>query len=515
MRNMRLVLVLIVALGIIVVGGVMIPVLLNVMSPVATVVASEAGIAKAAAPLPAAVENVDRLSEAFREAAKAVGPSVVAITTTQTVTGSAGPFSDFGDDFWQRFFGAPNEGQGQGKGKGRNAPRAPQRKFERQGLGSGVIVDADGYILTNNHVVEGAQEISVHLTDGREFKAKVIGTDPPTDIAVVKIKAEKLPVAQLGESEKMQVGDWVIAIGAPFGLENTVTAGIISATGRAGVGIADYESFIQTDAAINPGNSGGPLVNMRGQVIGVNTAIASRSGGYMGIGFAVPSDLAREVMKRIREFGHVTRGWLGVGIQRLTPEMAESMKIKAEEGVLISQVFEAGPAGKAGIKVGDVVLEYNGKAVKAPAELQNTVAWTAPGTKADVVILRDGKRQTLKVTVEKRTEQTVEAAAGAAEPGAPATLKDLGLEVSNLTAEIAERYGYKTGQGVLITDVDAGGLGSAAGLQRGMLILQAAGQKVTNVAELKSVLAKADLAKGVPMLVRAGDRQMFVLLKKR
>ncbi|MBM4019445.1 MAG: DegQ family serine endoprotease [Planctomycetes bacterium] len=509
MRDVRLLVVLVASLGLILIGGVMVPVVLNMLMPPderpeTPMTASAA--AKAEAPLPPVPAGADRLSEAFREAAKRAGPAVVAVATSHTVTAPSSPFGDLGDEFLRRFFGMePDEGPGP-RGKG------PARKFQRQGLGSGVIVDPDGYILTNNHVVEAADEILVHLADGREFKARVIGTDPPTDIAVVKVKAENLPVAQLGDSDTAEVGDWVIAIGAPFGLEQTVTAGIISATGRSNVGITDYESFIQTDAAINPGNSGGPLVSMRGQVIGINTAIASRSGGYMGVGFAVPIGLAREVMKRIRETGRVTRGWLGVGIQRLTPELAESMKLKVDEGVLVSQVFEGGPADRAGIKAGDVVAEFAGKPVKTPSELQNTVAWTAPGTKADMVVLRDGKRQSLSVTVEKRPDQPE---AVAAAPGAPANLKDLGIEVSGVTPEAATRYGYKAGQGVLITSVDAGGLGAAADLRPGMLIVQAAGQKVASVAELKEAVGKADLAKGLPMLVRMGDRQMFVLIKKR
>jgi serine protease Do len=291
-----------------------------------------------------------------------------------------------------------------------------------------------------------------------------------------------------------------------------VTAGIISATGRSNVGITDYEQFLQTDAAINPGNSGGPLVNMRGQVLGINTAIASRSGGYMGVGFAVPVNLAREVMNRIRETGHVTRGWLGVSIQRLTPELAESMKLRADQGILVSQVMEGGPAEKAGLKAGDVILEFAGKPVKTPSELQNTVAWIAPGTKVEIVVLRDGKRHSLKVAVETRPAQPESLAAA---PGAPANLKALGIEVSNVTPEAAQKYGYKSGQGVLIINVEAGGLGALAGLRPGMLILQVERQKVSNVAELREIIAKADIAKGIPMLVRVGDRQMFILLKKR
>jgi len=503
-RDIRLLIVLAVSMGLIVLGGIMVPALLNVLAEPAgrpAIAMTAEANTKAEEPLPPIPADVDRLSAAFREAAKRAKPAVVAVTTTQTV---ASPYGDMGDDFLRRFFGLGPEGTPRGKG--------PTRKFQRQGLGSGVIVDPDGYILTNNHVVEEAQEIAVHLADGREFKAKVVGADPPTDIAVIKIKAENLPVAQLGDSDKAEVGDWVLAIGSPFGLEQTVTAGIISATGRSNVGITDYEQFLQTDAAINPGNSGGPLVNMRGQVLGINTAIASRSGGYMGVGFTVPVNLAREVMNRIRETGHVTRGWLGVSIQRLTHELAESMKLKADQGVLVSQVMEGGPAEKAGLKAGDVILEFAGKPVKTPSELQNTVAWIAPGTKADVVVLRDGKRHSLKVAVETRPEQPE---AMAAAPGAPANLKALGIEVSNVTPEAAQKYGYKSGQGVLITNVEAGGLGALAGLRPGMLILQVDRQKVSNVAELREIMAKADIAKGIPMLVRVGDRQMFILLKKR
>ncbi|MCX5684772.1 MAG: Do family serine endopeptidase, partial [Planctomycetota bacterium] len=399
MRDIRLLIVLAASMGMIVLGGVVVPAALNALAPLAARPASAMAaepVAKTEEPLPPALAEVDRLSAAFREVAKRVKPAVVSVTTTQTLTASESPFGDMGDDFLRRFFG-----QGGPSTAPRGKAPAP-RKFQRQGLGSGVIVSPDGYIMTNNHVVEEAQEISVHLSDGREFKAKVIGTDPPTDVAVIKIMAENLPVAPLGDSDKAEVGDWVLAIGSPFGLEETVTAGIISATGRSNVGITDYEQFLQTDAAINPGNSGGPLVNMRGQVIGINTAIASRSGGYAGIGFAVPANMVREVMKRIRETGHVTRGWLGVGIQRLTPELADSMKLKADQGVLVSQIMEGGPADKGGLKAGDVVVEYAGKPVKTPGELQNTVAWTAPGTKAEIVVVRDGKRQTLTVTVEKR-----------------------------------------------------------------------------------------------------------------
>jgi serine protease Do len=490
------------ALGIIVLTGVAIPILLNKglpsgeRGPSVELSAAEGKLE----PLPAIPPEVNQISEACRAVAKRVKPAVVAVGVSQTVREPAAPFGP--DDFFRRFFGEPDE----------NGREGPMRRFQRQGLGSGVIIDADGYILTNNHVVAEADEIMVHLADGREFKAKVIGTDPPTDIAVIQIKAERLPVAQLGNSDKVEVGDLVLAIGSPFGLEQTVTFGIISATGRGGVGITDYENFLQTDAAINPGNSGGPLVDMRGQVIGINTAIASRSGGYMGVGFSVPANLASEVMKRIRETGKVVRGWLGVGIQRLTPELAESLKLKTEEGVLISQVFEGGPAAKAGLKAGDVVLEYNGKPVKASYDLQSAVAWTKPGTQGTLAVLRDGKRMTLKVEVEERPSQP---ALARAEKGGPTEFKDLGIQVSNLTPAEAKRYGYARDQGVLIADVDPGSLAAAGGLRRGMLILEVARQKVASVAEFRAAMKKADLAKGIPFLVRAGDRETFIVLRKR
>jgi len=500
MRDIRLLLVLVLAMGIIVVGGVAVPVLLNLVSPGAAPMArSEAWAApEELEPLPPMPEGLDRLSERFRAVAKHIRPAVVAIGVSKTVEASPWPF---GDDFFRRFFGRQFPGPG------------GERKFEQRGLGSGVIVSKDGYILTNNHVVAEADEITVRLSDGREFAAEVIGTDPPSEIAVVRVKADgDLPVARLGDDAAMEVGDWVLAVGAPFGLEQTVTSGIISATGRHGVGITEYENFIQTDAAINPGNSGGPLVNMNGEVIGINTAIASRSGGYMGVGFAVPINMARKVMDRLVEEGEVVRGWLGVGIQPLTPELAESMGIKDEQGVLVSQVFDDTPAAEAGIQAGDVVLKFNGKAVGQASELQSAVAWTKPGTKVKVLLVRDGKRRTVTVTIAKRPEQPSMARAA---PGAPAELDELGIGVSGVTPEARERYGYEPGQGVLITAVKPGSLASRAGLEEGMLILQAAGKDVGSVADLKKVLNEADLSRGLPLLVRAGDRQMFILLKKR
>ncbi|MGB3087811.1 MAG: DegQ family serine endoprotease [Phycisphaerae bacterium] len=498
MRNVRLLLVLVVALMIIVGSGVLVPALMNRVSPaVNRPEALGASPGAEALPVPA---DVTRLSAAFRTAVKRVGPAVVAVGTSQTIEAPASPFG-FHDDILRRFFGIePEEGH------------TPKRQYERQGLGSGVIVDSEGYILTNNHVVAGADEITIRLADEREFKAEIIGADPPTDVAVIKIKADGLPVAPLGDSDKMEVGDWVLAIGAPFGLQKTVTAGIISAKGRANVGIADYEDFIQTDAAINPGNSGGPLVNMRGEVIGINTAIASRSGGYMGIGFAVPANMAREIMTRLKEKGEVVRGWLGVQIGDLNGEMAEAMGLESAEGALVSQVFEDGPAAKGGLRAGDVVVEYDGKPVKDMAALKEAVAWTEPGSEVKVAVLRKGERETLTVEIGRRSGQP-EAALG--QPNGPAAIEDLGIEVSDVTPEAAQRFGYKEGQGVLITGVEPGSLGARARLRPGMLILQVGDRKVHSVSAFRDALKEVDLSRGVLMLVRAGNSQTFVLIKKR
>jgi len=506
MRDLRMHWVLLVALGIIAAGGILVPIVMDRFSPPRErleALAESAPDAKGRnEEVSAALADVERFSAAFRAVAKRVKPAVVAIGVSKTVESPVSPFG-LDDEFLRRFFGRGSPDFGRG---------APTRKFQQQGLGSGVIVDADGTILTNNHVVADADEIKVRLMDGREFKGEVVGTDPPSEIAVIRIKGDHLPVAELGNSDDAQVGDWVLAIGAPFGLQQTVTSGIISATGRANVGIADYEDFLQTDAAINPGNSGGPLVSMRGQVIGINTAIASRSGGYMGVGFAVPANMARDIMKRLLDKGEVVRGWLGVGIQLLSKEMAESMGLETDEGVLVSQVFPGGPADKAGLKTGDAIVKYAGKTVKTPIELQTAVAWTEPGKQADMVVVRGKERKTLRVKVERRSEQPEVAAAA---PGQPSAVKDLGIEVGPVTDEVADRFGYKRGTGVVITQVEPSGLGALAGLEEGMLILQVAGKKTDGVAAFKEALKDVDLAKGVPLLVRVGDRTTFILLKKR
>src|SRR6476659_7634149 len=327
----------------------------------------------------------------FVSLAKKMRPVVVNISTTQVSEGrGASPEfgSPFGEedpfnDFWRRFFGGP-------------VPRGPQRQRR---LGSGFVIDGDGSILTNNHVVENASKIVVKLSDDQEYEAKVVGRDQKTDIAIIRIEGKpNLPAASLGDSDKLEVGEWVVAIGNPFGLDSTVTSGIVSAKGRH-IGQGPYDNFIQTDASINPGNSGGPLINLRGEVIGINTAIFSRTGGNIGIGFAIPTNSITEVLPQLKDKGKVVRGYLGTTVQKITPEIADSLGLKEVRGALVADVVRGSPAERAGIKTGDIITEFNSKEVKDSAELPNLVARVAPGTSASIKVLRDGKERTLPITV--------------------------------------------------------------------------------------------------------------------
>lgn len=322
-----------------------------------------------------AVDILTKNNQAMVEVVAAVKPSVVNISSTKTIRRRGMPSPFFNDPFFKRFFGD--------EFRSFEMPK----EYKQSGLGSGVIVDKDGYILTNNHVVKGADEIKVKLSDEREFKGKVIGVDPKTDLAVIKIDSNHLPVIKLGDSDKLQVGETVIAIGNPFGLSHTVTSGIVSATGRANVGIADYEDFIQTDAAINPGNSGGALVNVRGELVGINTAIFSTTGGYQGIGFAIPSNMTKVVMDSLIKKGKVIRGWLGVTIQPLTPDLAKQFNLKDKKGVLVADVVEDSPAEKTGIERGDVIVEFDGKKVDDVTDLRNMVANTLPNEEVPIKLI--------------------------------------------------------------------------------------------------------------------------------
>jgi len=367
-------------------------------------------------------------------------------------------------------------------------------------------VSADGYILTNNHVVEKADEVTVTLLDKEEFKAKVVGTDPKTDIALIKIDtSKKLPFVSLGDSEKLEVGEWVVAIGNPFGLGHTVTTGIVSAKGRI-IGSGPYDDFIQTDASINPGNSGGPLFNLKGEVVGINTAIIQ---GGQGIGFATPIQLAKSVLEQLKDKGKVTRGWLGVYIQRLTPDVAEKLGVPGKRGALVSDVTKDGPAEKAGIKSGDVILAFNGKEIKDEHELPAAVASTQPGKKVDVKVVRDGKEVVIPVTIAEMEGDPGKRG------GAPDLSRELGLTVQDITPELAQRFEIENTKGVLVTAVEGGSPAEDAGFQEGDIVRQINRQPVPNVAEFAQLVKKVRGDKTVLFLVERGDARLFLAVKNK
>jgi serine protease Do len=395
-------------------------------------------------------------------------------------------------------------------------PETPDMPGHRMaGAGSGVIVDPAGVILTNNHVVSGGGQITVRLQDGREFKAFDIKADPKTDLAVLRVKgAGTLPAARLGNSAQVDVGDWVLALGEPFGLEGTVTAGIVSAKGR-GIGITAREDFIQTDAAINPGNSGGPLVNLDGEVIGINTAISSSSGGYQGVGFAIPIDLAKWVGGQLETAGHVQRAYLGVVIQPVTQPLAEQFKVKVHEGVLVTELLPNSPAAKAGLKSGDIILDFAGKKVTSPRELQGMVEMAHAGSSQALTVLRDGKRITLQIACAEQPANFGLARNDSHEPAnaEPSRFDKLGIQAENLTPQLAEQLGVKAEHGVVITDVHSGSPADLAGLAEGMVITQADRKPVKTVDELRSVLGKQPLQQGVLLLVRSKEGARFVVIR--
>jgi len=454
------------------------------------------------------IEILMRASKARAAIVKRIRPAVVHISVEKTVShqqqqGSQETPEFFNDEFFRKFFG----------------PRLPE-EFKQKGLGSGSIVDKRGYILTNNHVVGEADKITVKLPDGREFPAKLVGADPATDLAVIQIKGKDLPIAKLGNSDQLEVGESVIAIGNPFGLEQTITAGIVSAKGRSQVGLTDYEDFIQTDASINPGNSGGPLVGLEGSVVGVNTAIFSRTGGNQGIGFAIPINMAREIMDALIKTGKVTRGFLGVVIQNLTPELSQAMGLKGNNGVLIANVGTNTPAGKAGIRQGDVLMTFNKQPLKSSNELRNIVAGIRPGTKVPVDLVREGKEMTVTVMIEAQPEDMRAAIAGEEKeretvqkdkPSGPE--KALGIMVRPLTQEIAQQLGYEGLDGVLVASVDPSSPAGEAGLREGSLIVQVNRNPVKNIQGFKRVLARAPRGKHILFLVRAGRATEFVAIK--
>jgi serine protease Do len=443
-----------------------------------------------------ALATANALSTAFEHAADTVAPSVVNVRSAIRVSGGRQRLPDIPEhspfrDFFERF-GAPDEG----------------RDWIRQGQGSGFIVSDDGLILTNNHVVADAEQIIVRLHDDRELEAELVGADPSTDLALIRIDANELRPVSFGDSDDLAVGEWVVAVGNPFALEFSITAGIVSAKGRSRVGIADYEDFIQTDAAINPGNSGGPLVNLRGEVVGVNTAIATRTGGNMGIGFAIPSALARDIMESLRESGTVIRGWLGVSIQDLTAGLAESFDYDGTDGALVSQVVEDSPAEEAGLRSGDIIVGYNGEPVRNVAQLRLVVAQTDPGEEAEVMVIRSGKERTFDVNIGELDAEAQLAAGGVDSLG-----DELGLDYRNLNEELAGRLGLDFEEGVVVTNVEPLSAAARAQLQPGDVIVEVQGEAVDNVRAFRRALADADLERGVRLTVRSAGGSRFVFLR--
>ena len=451
---------------------------------------------------PGDLSVAEKLSNVFADVAAKVNPSVVTIFTETDVKVEGSPFSGspfeefFGsDDLFKKFF----------------QQQAPERNYKRMGLGSGVIVDSDGILLTNNHVVDEADNIKVRLMDGREFEGTVKGTDPQTDLAVVTINTENLPPIQLGNSDQIRVGEMVLAIGSPLNpqLEHTVTSGIISAKGRSGVGLSQYEDYIQTDAAINPGNSGGALVDLRGNLIGINSAIASQSGGFQGIGFAIPVNLARKVMEDIINNGKVIRGWLGVYIQNITPELAKALDLKSTKGVLVSKVQKDSPAEKAGIQAEDVILSFNDKTLNNAAELSTWVASSSPSDHVDLKIIRDGNEKTVEVKLGELNEEKQALAQGTSQ------ISSIGLQVANIVPELINQYHLsKDVSGVVVTGVNPDGVAAGVGIRSGDVIMKVNRREIKSVEEFDQQIARVKAGENLLLFLKRGAANLFVAFAK-
>jgi len=434
-------------------------------------------------------QPVSITNETFLKLAKKLKPAVVNISTTMVVkeTPSQSPFGERDPyrEFWEKFFGG-------------EIPR----ERETRSLGSGVIINKAGYIVTNNHVVENAKEITVTLHNGKDYQAKIVGLDKKTDLALIKIEAEEdFPVAPLGDSDKLGVGEWVLAIGNPFGLAETVTAGIVSAKGRV-IGAGPYDDFIQTDASINPGNSGGPLFNFWGEAVGINTAIIA---GGPGIGFAIPINMAKELLPQLKEKGRVTRGWLGVNIQAVTPQLAESFGLKGKKGALVSQVFKGGPAEKAGIKQGDIILEFDDKEISNLRDLPRIVASTPVGKTVPIMVFRNGKTIPLRATVAEMEEPTEIAKAH--------PKKSFGLTVQNITPEIASALELEGATGVVVAGVEPESPVAAADIRKGDVILEVDRKPVKNVEDFEQAMEKAKDRENTLFLIRRGGSNLFVVVR--
>lgn len=443
----------------------------------------------------------DQLGKAFAAVAAHVMPAVVGVSSQKRIAIGQQEFP-FGGDFFRQFFGD----------HGPPAPRGHPFRGEERGLGSGMLLDKAGHVLTNYHVVKDVDEISVELADKRKFDAVIVGTDPQTDVAIVRIKGtvpSDLATVELGDSDAMRVGNIVEAVGAPFGLLQTVTQGIISATGRSDVGIADYEDFLQTDAAINPGNSGGPLINMHGEVIGMNSAIATSMGQFAGVGFAIPSAMIKAMLPKLIKGEKIVRGQLGVMIQDMTKGLAKQFGLSEAKGILVSQVNGGSPAEKAGIKSGDIIVRYAGKEVGTVRQLRNMVASTAPDTKTSVSVIRNGKEESMTVTV---GAQSSASAPGKASPSGSSQPSNLGLSVQTVTPAIAKELALDVHGGALIVDVADGSPAALAGLQKGDVIVEADRKRVANVSDLEQALGHTKGTGQVLLRIVRDGGSLFVVV---
>ena len=460
-------------------------------------------------PAPAVAQSVRTLPD-FTDLVEQVGPSVVNIRTLEK-TAARGEQNNAPDDemqeFFRRFFGVPMPSPNQPRQQRPNRQQQPEEEQPR-GVGSGFILSSDGFVMTNAHVVDGADQVIVTLPDKREFKARIVGADKRTDVAVVKIEATGLPAVKVGDVSRLKVGEWVMAIGSPFGLDNTVTAGIVSAKQR---DTGDYLPFIQTDVAINPGNSGGPLINMRGEVVGINSQIYSRSGGFMGISFAIPIDEAVRVSDQLRATGRVQRGRLGVQIDQVSKEVAESLGLAKAQGALVRGVEQGSPAEKAGLEAGDIILRFDAKAIEKSSDLPRIVGATKPGTRSAMQIWRRGATRDVSITVgEVEAEKPVKKAPAPAEkPAASLSTKVLGLTVSDLTE--AQKKELKLQGGVRVDVVTE--LAARAGIQEGDVILALANAETPSVKVFEGLVAKLDRSKPVSLLIRRGEWAQYTVIR--
>jgi serine protease Do len=449
----------------------------------------------------------------FTDVAKAVTPAVVNITTVTVEKVSDGrSMPDELRERMEEFFGGPSGPFGP---RGFRGPQGPQEPSEPRGhrgggQGSGVIVSSDGYVLTNNHVIDGAREVTVTLPDKREFKGKIVGADPKTDLAVVKIDAHNLPIVAWGDASKLQVGEYVLAVGNPFGLNSTVTLGIVSALGRGRMGITQYEDFIQTDAAINPGNSGGALVNTKGELVGINTAIFSQTGGYQGVGFAVPTSMSKPIYESLVKSGKVIRGYLGIGIQDLNQDLATSFGLKETKGALVSDVKGESPADQAGLKQGDIITTYQGSVVEDAVALQRLVTKTVVDTKVSVKVIRDGHEKDLTVTIGEQPETTKTAKAVTSD----GDYAFAGVAVQDLDRDTAKELGLKgKGQGVIVTKIDPDSGAEKAGLMPGDVIREINRQPVRSMKDFEKVSSGVKKGENVLILINRRGASLFLSAK--